>query len=208
MPRTLSRVTNSRRRQSTRQAEDHDVGLNCIKIYGHIFHVRQRLSQQARIGVILVEPGRHLLQCNQSRSRQDARLPHAAAQRFPVEPRLINQLLEPVSIDPTGAQRPFDRQNITVSNPRVRLYIHAEHGGRIEDARSVKVHGQLALLGPGPNLFQHRQWRDAATGKVGGVLNFNQAGGGAKGSTRIDRGLDMLPGQDATLSGNGAHKAA
>ena len=29
---------------------------------------------------------------------------------------------KPTSIDPTGAPRPFDRQNITVSNPRVSVF--------------------------------------------------------------------------------------
>jgi len=43
--------------RATRQAEDDDVGLNRIEVDGDALNVRQGLGQEARIGMVFVEPG-------------------------------------------------------------------------------------------------------------------------------------------------------
>jgi hypothetical protein len=65
---------------------------------------------------------RSLLQRNQSRRGQHAHLPHSAAQRLAESRARSISSADPVSIDPTGAPSPFDKQNITVSNPRVSVF--------------------------------------------------------------------------------------
>ena len=81
--------------------------------------LRNRLRQQPGIRMILAQPRRHLFQRDQPRRRQHTRLPHPSAQRLAnTRARSICSAV-PTSIDPTGAPSPFDRQNITVSNPLV-----------------------------------------------------------------------------------------
>ena len=65
---------------------------------------------------------------------------------------------EPTSMEPTGAPSPFDRQNITVSKPRVkRLHIDAQRHGGVEDARSVEMQRELVLPRPSNNLVQNQK---------------------------------------------------
>ncbi len=56
-----------------------------------------------------------------------------------------------------------------------------------------------ALFGVGPDFFQGIDGGATAAGQVGGVLNFDEPGGGAKGSARVDVWLNVFPGQDAAL---------
>ena len=65
--------------------------------------------------MIARQEARIVFERDQSRRRQHAGLPHAAAQPFAIEPRPRDVFRVPASIDPTGAPSAFDRQNITVS---------------------------------------------------------------------------------------------
>ncbi len=65
------------------QLEDHDVRLNRIQIDLDRFDLRQRLGQQSRICVVLVQTRRHLFQRDQpgSASTPAWRMPPPSALR-------------------------------------------------------------------------------------------------------------------------------
>ena len=89
---------------------------------------RQTLRQEPRVGVIVGQPPRRLFERDQSRRRQHARLPHAAAQPLAIAAgRCAISSAGPASIDPAGAPSAFERQNITVSTgAAISLHRHAQ----------------------------------------------------------------------------------
>ena len=102
------------------RAEDDDVRLNFGRVDLDAFNVRQSLCEQPGVRMIFMQPLRHLLQRDQASGGQNARLPHASAHR-------LTQRTCPADVlrcglraaTPTGAHRPFERQKLTVSKPRV-----------------------------------------------------------------------------------------
>jgi hypothetical protein len=77
--------------------------------------LRQLAREEARVGVVFAQPVRHFFQRDQSRRRQHARLAHAAAQALAIPRARSIASAVPTSMEPTGAPRPFDKQNITES---------------------------------------------------------------------------------------------
>ncbi len=114
----------------------------------HRRHRRHALRQQPRVRMVLASPCGTSFERNQPRRRQHARLPHPAAQRLAIDPRLAIASREPTSIDPTGAPSPFDRQNITVSNPASARHVIPSAVRRIEHPRAVEVRRQPAACAP------------------------------------------------------------
>ena len=100
------------------QAEDHDVGLDQLRIQHHLRKFAQGVSQKPGIVMIFLEPAGHLVQGEQASRGQNTGLAHPSAQRLakisrPLDiPRLLT------NIEPTGAHKPLDRQNITELNRR------------------------------------------------------------------------------------------
>ena len=67
---------------------------------------------------------------------------------------------------------------------------------------------QLALFCVLDDFIQYCERRDAAAGEVGGVLDFDEAGGRAERPDGGDGGLDVFPGKNAAFGGHGADQAA
>ena len=111
------------RSRPRRQSENHDVGLNRFEIDCHAFGVR---SAPPPAGA----HWRDLPRAAPARLRaQSARLrpahPPASCRRLMLSGKPAPSPSvppKPTSIDPTGAPSPFDRQNITVSKPRVNAF--------------------------------------------------------------------------------------
>ena len=94
----------------------HDVGADVRGIDAARPARSQRVGEPTRAGVIVGEPLDHRLERDDPGRRDHARLAHARRPSGPGAraPRAITSA-GPHSSEPTGAPRPFDRQNITVS---------------------------------------------------------------------------------------------
>ena len=84
--------------------------------------VGERVGEPPRACVVVGQPLDHRLERDDARGRDHAGLAHAAAEarRGRRAPRRSRRPV-PHSSEPTGAPKPFDRQNITVSAPRDEL---------------------------------------------------------------------------------------
>ena len=106
--------------------------------------------------MVFVEAPGALFKRDETGSGQNAGLPHAAAQSLAVEAGMAMSSSEPTSMEPTGAPRPFERQNMTVSKPRVRALTSTPRAMAALKMRAPsRWSGQLALFCAGPDLFQN-----------------------------------------------------
>ena len=69
--------------------------------------------------MVFLQPAGHLIQSNQPGRGQNARLAHPSAQRFAKITRPLDVFRLLTSIEPTGAHKPLERQNITELKPLV-----------------------------------------------------------------------------------------
>ena len=119
-----------------------------------------------------LEPLGHLLECDQSRCRQHAGLPHPAAEPLAIEARRGRSPPQcPPACEPTGAHRPFDRQNITVSAPAASSFTFLpRQAAALKIARAVQMHLQPQFVGPVADFVRDLHRRDRSAGHVVRVL--------------------------------------
>ena len=78
----------------------------------------EALCQPAGVGVVVGEALDVVVERVDAGRRDDARLPHAAAEQLAHRLARPTSSAVPAMIDPTGAPSPFERQNWTVSTSR------------------------------------------------------------------------------------------
>ena len=138
---------------------------------------------------------------DQSGRGQHARLPHSAAQPLAIAAGAVDDFARPTSMEPTGAPRPFDRQNITESACAAssRTSRPSASGG-VEDARAIQMHRQAARRARGRrsrrDIHADRPCRRPCC-----ACFRSRSARWARGSARLraDERLDAIPGEDAVF---------
>ena len=141
-PRSRSRALKTSESAGGRNIKHQDVGLR--RRLGRLRFRESRPARRRDSGRSRGprEAGRHLLERDQPGGGQNSGLTHPAAEPLAQQARLPpSRRGVPTTIEPAGAPRPFDRQNITVSTcAQISRTGDPEVRRGIEDARAVEMH--------------------------------------------------------------------
>ena len=191
------------------EGEDDDVALHGVEVDFDIGDGRDGFGEQAGVGVIFVEACGHLLEGDETGGGEDAGLAHAAAEGLADGSSAVDIVL---GSDEHGADRSAEsfRQAEVDGGEAAGDLGDGQVEGRcgVEDAGSVEMDGEAGLLGAGPDCFQGVEWGHGAAGHVVRVFDADETGGGAIVDLGRDGGREVLPGEDAARSGDGAEGAA
>ena len=183
------------------EIRDHDVGFDSRKVDPKPGNLREALGQTPCIGVIVGQPGRHLLQSDQTRSRQHPDLPHSASHHFAHSPRFLDELPAPQEQRAYRSTQAFgqtEHDAIAAKGQPGRRFTQCRRS--IEDPGSVQMDRQAVLPGPGDDPVETVRREHRAARHVVRVLQSDQAGSCTVIDGGTENGLNEFPRQQAAWS--------
>ena len=198
----MKRVAQLHRRFSCLRAiKDHNVRADFLRIDTKPRNFRDSFRQPFGIFVIDVQPRGRLLQRDQARGCDHPRLPHAAAEHFPVDACLLHERLRPRNHRSHRRAQPLRQtKHHRIHFSRHHRYVVPQRGRRVKNPRPIQMHLQPHLMRTIANLFHQRRRINRPASHVVRIFQAHQC------RLRIvinlwpyDR-LDLLPRQNPILS--------
>ena len=166
-------------------------------------------GEDLRVVVILVQPRRAVLECDEAGRREHADLAHASAKHLPDRPAALDELAAADDHRPDGRAKTFAEAELHGVEFLGHLRdVLLQVRRRVEDSRPIEMHLNAGIVRAVADVVRKAGWIDGSTGHVHGVLETNQGGLRTVVHLRSDRRRDRLPRQQPVLAVHDARKHA